>query len=81
MPNSAPCIDLIFADTPTIIVESGIFLSLHVKCHHQIVNSNLNLIVVYPLPYQHLIWDYKKSNVDCIKKSLDSVDSDFVPSG
>ena len=52
--------------------------SLYVKCHHQIIFSKLNLNVVYPPPYQRLIWDYKKANVDCIKKSLDSVDWDLV---
>ena len=25
-----------------------------------------------------MVWDYKKANVDCIKKSLNSVDWDFV---
>ena len=78
LPNSSSCIDLIFADKPNLIVESGVFPSLHVKCHHQIIYSKLNLNVIYPPPYQRLIWDYKKANVDCIKKSLNSVDWDFV---
>ena len=34
--------------------------------------------MIYPPPYQRLVWDYKKANVDCIKKSLNSVDWDFV---
>ena len=49
--------------------------SLYVK-YHQIF-SKLNLNVVYPPPYQHVIWDYKKANVDCIRKSLDSFDWDL----
>ena len=67
LPNSASCIDLIFADKSNLIVESGMLPSLYVKYHHQIIFSKLNLNVVYPPPYQHLIWDYKKSNVDCIQ--------------
>ena len=63
--------------TPNFIVESGVFPSLYVKCHHQIF-SKLNLNVVYPPPYQHLIWDYKKANFDCIRKFLISIDWDFV---
>ena len=78
LPNSVSCIDLIFADKPNLVVGSGVFRSLYVKCHHQIIFSKLNLNVVHPAPYQDLIWDYKKANVDCIGKSLNSVDWDFV---
>ena len=79
MLNSASCIDLIFAGTPNLIVESGIlFPSLNVKCHHQIAYSKLSLIVVYRPRCQHLIWDYKKANVDHIRKLLKSVDCGFV---
>ena len=78
LPNSSSCIDLIFADNPRLIAESGEFPSLHVKCHHQIIYSKLNLNVIYAPPYQRLILDYKKANVDCIKKSLNSADWDFV---
>ena len=74
LPNSASCIDLIFADKPNLIVESGVLPSLHVKCHHQIIFSKLNLNVFYPPPYQRLVWDYKKVNIDCIRKALNSVD-------
>ena len=78
LPNSFSCIDLIFADKPNLIVESGVLPSLHViNCHHQLIYSKLNLNVIYPLPYQRLVWDYKKANADCIKKSLNSVDWDF----
>ena len=79
--NSSSCIDLIFADKPNLIVESGVFPSLHVKCPHQIIYSKLNLNVVYPPPYQRLIWDYKKANVDGIRKSSNSVDWEFNLSG
>ena len=75
---SASCIDLIFTDKPNLVVESDVFPSLYVKCHHQTLFSKLNLNVVYLSLYQHLILDYQKTNVDCIRKSLNSVDWDFV---
>ena len=76
--NSASCIDLIFADKPNLIMESGVLPSLHAKCHHQIVYSKLNVNGIYPSPYQRLIWDYKKAIVDGIRKSLNSVHWGFV---
>ena len=74
--NSASCIDLTFADKSNLIVQSGVFPSLYVKCHHQIIFSKLNLNVAHPPPCQRLKWDYKKADV--IRKSLNSVDWDFV---
>ena len=70
LPNSASCIDLIFANKPNLLVGNGVFPSLYVKCHHQIIFSKFNLNVVYPPPYQRLLWDYKKAYIDCIRKSL-----------
>ena len=51
LPNSASCINLTFADKPNLVVESGLFPLLHVKCR-QIVYSKLNLNVVCPPPNQ-----------------------------
>ena len=34
LPNSSSCIDLIFTDQPNLIVDGGVHLSLHPKCHH-----------------------------------------------
>ena len=76
--NSAESIDLISVDKPNLIVEGGLFWSLYVKCYHQIIFSKFNLNVVYLPLYQRLIWDYKKTNVDCIRTSLNSVDWDFA---
>ena len=78
LPSSASCTDLIFAEKPNLIVESGVFPSPHEKCHPQILYSKLNLNVVYSPPYQRLIWGYKKANVDGTRKSLDSVTWGFV---
>ena len=71
--NSSSCIDLVFTDQPNLSVNSGVHASLHPNCHHQITNSNFNLNIYYPPPYQRLIWDYKKADANIIRKALDSV--------
>ena len=73
LPNSNSCIDLIFTNQPNLVVTCGTHSSLNSKCHHQITHCKLNLIIEYPPPYQQLVWDYKKANIENIKKSLESV--------
>ena len=73
LPNSNFCIDLIFTDQPNLVVNCGTHSSLNSKCHHQITHCKLNLIIEYPPPYELLVWDYKKANIENIKKSLESV--------
>ena len=67
------CIDLIFTDQPNLSVNSGVHASLHPNCHHQIDHSSFNLNISYPLPYQRLVWDYKKVDSKNIRKALESV--------
>ena len=71
--NSTSCIDLIFNDQENLSVNSGVHSSLHPNYHHQIVHSSFNLNICYPLPYQRIVWDYKKANSTTIRKALDSV--------
>ena len=40
------------------------------NCHHQITYCKFNLIIEYPPPYQRLVWDYKRANVNSIKQAL-----------
>ena len=49
--NSSSCIDLIFTSQPNLVVVSGVHLSLHHNCHHQIVFAKFNLMMSYPPPY------------------------------
>ena len=70
LPNSSTCIYLIFTDQPNLVVDSGVHPSLHTNCHHQITFCKFNLITEYPPPYQHLVWDYKRANVNSIKQAL-----------
>ena len=41
--SSACCIKLIFTNQTNIIMDSGVHLSLHEKCDHQIIYSKFNL--------------------------------------
>ena len=71
LPQTLSCIDLIFTDYPNLIVDSGVHLSLHSTCHHQITYCKLNLSIEYRPPYERLVWDYNRANVEGIKKSIE----------
>ena len=43
--NVSSCIDFIFTDEPNLSVNSGVHASLHSNCHHQIVQTSLNLTI------------------------------------
>ena len=58
------CIDLIFTDQPKLSVNSGIRTSLHPNYYYQIVQSKFHLNIFYPPPYQRLLWDYKKAELN-----------------
>ena len=49
--NSSSCIDLIFTDQPSLIIDSGTHPSLHPNCHHKIIHCKIDLEIIYP----HLI--------------------------
>ena len=70
LPQSNSCIDLIFTDQPNLVVNYGIQASLNSKCHHQITHCKFNLNIKYPPPYERLVWDYRKANIESIQKSV-----------
>ena len=72
--NSSSCIDLILTDQPNLEINSGVKLSLHKNCHHQITYAKLNLQIMPPPPYQRLVWDYKNFNVNSIQKAFNMID-------
>ena len=74
LPASSSCIDLIFTDQPNLVVDSGVHSSLHTHCHHQITYCNINLMILYPPTYEHLVWDYKRANESVINAALNKVD-------
>ena len=56
--NPTSCINLFFTDQENLSVNSGVYSSLLLNCHRQIVHSSFNLNIYHPLPYQRLVWDY-----------------------
>ena len=61
------CIDLIFTSRPKLVVESGVLLSLHPNCHHQISFAKYNLKIHYPPPYFRKVWDYQEGDTKLIR--------------
>ena len=49
---------------------SGVHVSLHPNCHHQIVYAKLNLKIEYPSLYERLVWDYKKANTQLLNHTI-----------
>ena len=41
--NLLSCIDFIFTDQPSLVVDSGVHPTLHENCHHQITYCKLHL--------------------------------------
>ena len=72
--NSLSCIDLIFSSQPNLVLRRGVLPSLHENCHHQIIHASFNLRVHYPPPYERVLWDYKKANLELIQRSIKEFD-------
>ena len=68
--HSFSCIDLIFTNQPNIVMDSSVDLSLHSKCHHEIIYSKLNLKIEYPPLYIRKIWNYNRAETDLIKNLI-----------
>ena len=67
--NASSCIDLIFTSQPNFVMESGVHLSLHENCHHQILFAKFNLKIYYPRPYEREVYHYQKVISENIRKA------------
>ena len=65
--NSSSCIDLIFTSQPNLIIESGVYSSLHPNCYHQVVDAKFNLQIYYPPQYYQEVWHYKDAKIELIR--------------
>ena len=74
LPNSSSCIDLIFTSQPNLVIQSGVFPSLHSNCHHNITYAKFDLFIEYPPPYSRLVWNYSKAEVPLIQESASNFD-------
>ena len=73
LPQTSSFTDLTFTDQSNLIADSGVHHSLHSNCHHQITYCKLNLSTEYPPPYECLVWNYNRANVEGFKKPTESV--------
>ena len=64
------CIDLIFWINQNVISKHGVDVSIFDKYHHHIMYDEINIRVPLPPIYVHEVWNYKKGNVENIKKPL-----------
>ena len=60
--NSSSCINLIFTSQANLVAESGVHLSIHPNCHHQLVFAKFNS------PYLRKVWHYKEVTADLIEQ-------------
>ena len=67
-------IDLMFTNQPNMVRKSGIFQSINLNCHHQIVFSKVNLNIFYPPPCTRRTWDYDKANHEAINNVIANFD-------
>ena len=54
-----------------MVMNSGVILSIHQSCHHQILFAKVNLKIFYTSPYTRSIWDYSNSNHEAINNTID----------
>ena len=74
LPTSSSCIDLLFTTQSNMVVNSGVFPSIHQSCQHQIVFAKVNLKIFYPPPYTRRIWVYSNANHEAINNAIDGFD-------
>ena len=71
MGDSKSCIDLIFTDQPNLVVDSGVYPSLHEQCHHQIVYGKLSVSNIALPSHTRRVWYYNKANIVAIMRSIE----------
>ena len=72
--NSMSCIDLMFCTNKSVISNHGVDVSIFDKCHHNIIFGKINIHVPLPPTYVREVWDYKKANIENIKKVISNFD-------
>ena len=58
---------------PNLVMESGVYSSLHEDCHYQRVYAKFNMKVWYPPPYGREIWHYQ--HIQILIKSKEKLNS------
>ena len=68
--SSMSCIDFIFCTKLNVISKHGVDVTIFDKCYHDIIHRKINIRVPLPLTYVREVWDYRKANVENIKKAI-----------
>ena len=56
---------LIFSSQPNLVIDPGVYSSLHASYHHQIIYTKLSLNVIYMPAYGKDVHHYKQTNLNC----------------
>ena len=72
--KTSSCIDLILSSDLNITRNCGIEITIHEKCHHDIIYGTLNFKVLLSPHYYREIWDCKHSNTENIQKAISMFD-------
>ena len=72
--NSLSCTDLIFTDQPSLVADSRVHPTLHENCHHYLTYSPLTFKIEYPPPYECLVRNFKRTDVNAITTATNQVD-------
>ena len=75
--NSSSCIDLIFTDRPSLLIDNDTHPSLHPNCHHKIIHRKIDLKIIHSPPHTRLVWDFKRANIS-IRKAIKIADWRFM---
>ena len=68
------CIHLIFCTNQSATSNHGVDVSIFNKCHHNITSGKINIRVpLRPIYFQEVL-DYRKSNIENIKKAIPNFD-------
>ena len=64
------CIGLVFTNQPSLMLESGVYPSLHEHFHHQIIYGELCVANIALPFYTRRIWFYDEADCVAIMKSI-----------
>ena len=67
--SSSTCIDLIFTLQLNLVMNSGVHSSLHPNLH-QIIHLKFSFKILYPSPFERVVWHYQDANNDLIHRSI-----------
>ena len=64
------CIDLVYCTNLNVISKHGVDVSIFDKCHHDIIYDRINTRVPFLAIYSREVCDYRKANIENIKKAI-----------